>query len=195
MQAHNTQPKVDLGATATRTMETRERLFTQLYQELHRVAQSQLRRSGARALSATTVLHETYLSLAQRDANEFANRAQFMCYAARAMRGLIIDYLRSRRALKRGSGFELTLLPTEPGIAVQGDLQAEKLAEALEELVKIDAHLAECVDLRFFCGLSHEEIAELWQVSARTVQRDWDKARFLLSTLMDVSAAPAARTS
>jgi len=188
MQLHDTHAATLLSGAERPNLETRERLFSVLYQELHRMAQLQLRRGGGSALSPTTVLHETFLNLAQRDAVGFDNRAQFMAYAARVMRGLIIDYLRSRYAQKRGNGFQLTLLPTEPSVAAD-DVLSQKLSEALDELAHIDAHLAECVELRFFCGFSFEEIAALWQVSVRTVQRDWDKARFLLSNLMDDASA------
>jgi RNA polymerase sigma factor (TIGR02999 family) len=196
MQAHETNAATLLAAPEARALETRGRLFSELYHELHRMAQHQLRNGGSAVLSPTTLLHETFLNLSRREA-DFANRAQFMSYAARAMRGLIIDYLRSQRAQKRGSGFELTLLPTEPGVAAVADLQSDTLSEALDELAHIDSRLAECVDLRFFCGFSFEEIAGLWQVSVRTVQRDWDKARFLLSNLMEETATPSlnARTS
>ena len=97
----------------------------------------------------------------------------------------IVDYLRRRQAQKRGGEFEITALPTEPhaGTIVDGieTVQIEKLSEALESLGQIDARLAECVDLKFFCGLSFTEIARLRQVSERTVQRDWRKARTLLN--------------
>lgn len=185
MEASDTDPVALLSSADHDSPQTRERLFSVLYHELHQMAQRELRRSAGLALSPTTLLHETFLSLSQRDSTDFCDRGRFMSYAARAMRGLIIDYLRSRHAQKRGSGFELTLLPTEPGVPVQDDLQVDKLGEALKDLAQIDGHLAECVDLRFFCGFSLEEIAGMWQVSVRTVQRDWDKARFLLSNLMN----------
>lgn len=187
MQLHDSHAETHLSGAERPTPETHERLFSVLYHELHRMAQLQLRRGGGSALSPTTVLHETFLNLAKRDRPGFGSRAQFMAYAARVMRGLIIDYLRSRHAQKRGKGFELTLLPTEPSLP-EHDVLTAKLSDALDELAHIDAHLAECVDLRFFCGFSFEEIAALWQVSVRTVQRDWDKARFLLSSFMDESS-------
>jgi RNA polymerase sigma factor (TIGR02999 family) len=157
----------------------REQLFVALYRELHRLAQSELRRNAATTLSPTTLLHETFLNFSGRDAGVFADKARFMAYAARAMRGLLIDYLRSRNAQKRGGQFEITSLTAElemPG----GAAEMENLVEALETLGKVDPRLAECVDLKFFGGFSFAEIAAMWSVSERTVQRDWEKARILL---------------
>ncbi len=164
---------------------SREQLFVTLYNELHRMAQGELRRNSAATLTPTTLLHETYLNITQRESAAFGSRAQFMAYAARAMRGLLINYLRDRRALKRGGAFEITSLPVDLPEAPTDALDTQKLGEALESLAQIDARLAECVDLKFFCGFSHADIAALWSVSERTVQRDWDKARILLNRLLD----------
>jgi RNA polymerase sigma factor (TIGR02999 family) len=167
----------------------REQLFVALYHELHRLAQSELQRNAAVTLSPTTLLHETFLNLAQRDGSAFADKARFMAYAARAMRGLLIDYLRSRQAQKRGGLFEITSLPTELEMP-EGDGEMDRLVDALEELGKLDPRLAECVDLKFFSGFSLAEIAQMWSVSERTVQRDWEKARILLHKFM-TSDAPS----
>ena len=103
-----------------------------------------------------------------------------MAYASRAMRGIIIDYARRDRAQKRGGGFEITSLPTElPELRVDGE-ELARLAEGLEELASVDARLVEVVDLKYFCGFSFGEIAAMRNVSERTVQRDWEKARILL---------------
>ena len=87
-------------------------LFAALYSELHGLAQRQLARSGV-TLGVTTLLHEAYLAISSRDRVVFPDRARFMGYAARVMRGLIIDYARSRQALKRGGAFEITSLVDE----------------------------------------------------------------------------------
>jgi RNA polymerase sigma factor (TIGR02999 family) len=156
-------------------------LFSSLYRELHRLAQRQLHRSaGGITLGATTLLHEAYLDLSAGRA-DFPDRARFFAYAARAMRGLIIDHLRERRAVKRGGEFHFTELDTEISESVPQEIsETERLAEALDELAGVDAPLAELVDLKFFCGLSFAEIAALRGVSERTVQRDWKKARLYL---------------
>jgi RNA polymerase sigma factor (TIGR02999 family) len=162
----------------------REQLFATLYHELHRLAQRELSRNGAATLSPTTLLHEAYLSLSQRCSAPFADRANFLAYASRAMRGLLIDYLRSRQAQKRGGAFEITSLSTELPQA-QADVDMSKLSDALDLLAEADPRLAECVDLKFFCGFSFLDIAAMRSVTERTVRRDWEKARILLHQLLD----------
>lgn len=160
----------------------RDALFEALYGELHRLAQSHLYRSaGPVTLGATTLLHEAYLSLAQRDGLSFPDRNRFLGYASRAMRGLIIDYVRNRTALKRGGELTFASMDAvdEPAAAETPE-ELEALDRALEGLAQVDAGLAELVDLKFFCGFSIPEIAALRATSERTVQRDWAKARMLL---------------
>jgi RNA polymerase sigma factor (TIGR02999 family) len=159
------------------------KIFARLYAELHRVAERLLNVHGSDlSLGATTLLHETYLDLSQRDLR-FADRPRFFAYAGRAMRTLIIDYVRRKRALKRGGEFELTSLSTDPDVegALPPDFEElTRLNDALEALARKDAPLAQLVDLRFFCGLSLGEIASMRDISERSVQRDWKKARLFL---------------
>ncbi len=159
---------------------TAEALFRSLYDELHRLAQRQLRRDAGVSLSATTLLHEAYLDLSERDPARYPDRARFMAYAARAMRGLIIDYARNRRAQKRGGAFHLTSLDTDIADQAPAAPDPSQVGAALESLAQADAALAELVDLKYFGGLSVAEIAALRGVSERTVQRDWLKARLYL---------------
>jgi RNA polymerase sigma factor (TIGR02999 family) len=160
---------------------SREELFAMLYQELHRLARRELRRNAFMTLSPTTLLHETYLSLSSGRVGTFPDRARFLSYACRAMRGLMVDYLRRRRAQKRGGAFQITSLPTElPAACVAEEIDIEGIGEALNRLGEMEPRLAQIVDLKFFCGFSFDEIAELLGISARTAQRDWDKARILL---------------
>jgi RNA polymerase sigma factor (TIGR02999 family) len=168
----------------------RDRLFTVLYAQLHRMAQRELSRNAAATLSPTTLLHEAYVNLSQGDA-EFPDHGRFIAYAARAMRGLLIDYLRSRQAQKRGGEFYITSLATEPGVAVPDSTADETMSAALDELARVDPRLAECVDLKFYCGFSFADIAQMRGVSERTVQRDWDKARILLHRLLNARPEPA----
>jgi RNA polymerase sigma factor (TIGR02999 family) len=163
-----------------------EQLFASLYEELHRLAGQQLRRGGDDlTLGTTTLLHETYLTLAGREA-AFPDRARFMGYAAKAMRTLIVDYVRSRRATKRGGQFEITLIGNhEPVSPADSSEQLERVAEAVERLGTVSPELAELTDLHFFCGFSLVEIAGLRGVSDRTVQRDWRKARILLEGFLE----------
>lgn len=158
-------------------------LFTTLYHELHALAERQLRRAGGElTLGTTTLLHEAYLSIAGRDGARFPDRGRFLAYAARSMRRLIIDYARRRQARKRGGEFHITRGgDREFADATPADSeQLERLGGALETLAQVDPALAELVDLHFFCGFSHLEIAGFRGVSERTVQRDWRTARLLL---------------
>jgi RNA polymerase sigma factor (TIGR02999 family) len=130
-------------------------------------------------LSATTLLHEAYLDMSARDA-VFPDRGRFMGYAARVMRGLIIDYARKRQAQKRGGQFEITSLDSRVADLVADDNELSRISEALDELASVDPTLAQTVDLKFFCGFSFAEIAAMHGVSERTVQRQWVKARIYL---------------
>ena len=165
-----------------------QRLFAALYSELHRLAERQLRGNSGAAITPTTLLHETYLSLARGQA-AFPDRERFLSYAARAMRSLVVDFARARRAQKRGGLFHITRLDTRApeGTQVEScdDRRLEALSRALDELAVHDARLAEIVDLKYFGGLSFGEIAALRGASERTVQRDWDKARLFLCRELD----------
>ena len=155
--------------------------FAVLYDELHHMARRELARRGPHlTLGATTLLHEAYLDLSSRHGPTFPDRARFMGYAARVMRGVLIDYVRRRRAQKRGGGFEITAIDGDVADAGSGATDLEELSEALEQLHAVDPRLAQVVDLKFFCGFTFVEIAGMQQVSERTVQRDWDKARLFL---------------
>jgi RNA polymerase sigma factor (TIGR02999 family) len=155
-------------------------LFAALYEELHRLAQAHIRRTGGPlTLSATTLLHEAYLDIAARDPLAFPDRNRFLGYASRAMRGLIVDYVRQRKARKRGGDLTFTTLSEEMD-STEPSIDLERLDTALEDLASLDPALAELVDLKFFCGFSFTEIAVMRNVSDRTIQRDWAKARAVL---------------
>ncbi|HEV8120061.1 MAG TPA: ECF-type sigma factor [Candidatus Polarisedimenticolia bacterium] len=159
----------------------RNALFAALYGELHAMARRELARPGAPvSLGATTLLHQAYLDMAARHGLQFPDRPRFMGYAARVMRGVIIDHARSRQALRRGGRLEITGIDSEvpDERAEEADLRA--IGEALDALAKVDEGLAQVVDLKFFCGFSFAEIAALRGVSERTVQRQWEKARIYL---------------
>jgi RNA polymerase sigma factor (TIGR02999 family) len=165
-------------------------LFSSLYFELHRLAKLELsRRGGQTRLGVTTLLHEAYLEIAGRENASFPDRARFMGYSARVMRGLIIDHVRSRAAIKRGSEFEITSLSTEIGHKPVNSRQLSLISDALDRLAKLEPELAEVVDLKFFCGFSFSEIGALQNLSERTVQRRWEKARIYLR--LNISATLA----
>jgi RNA polymerase sigma factor (TIGR02999 family) len=163
----------DAGAT--------DRLFTTLYRQLRRMARREAGRLGPNApLGATTLLHEAWLEMSQRDGLAFASEGHFMAYAARAMRGLVIDRVRQRQSQKRGGDLDITSLDTE---LAEQCAQPELLTDidaALEDLAKLEPALAQVVDLKFFCGFSMVEIGTLMGTSERTAQRQWEKARTML---------------
>jgi RNA polymerase sigma factor (TIGR02999 family) len=157
-----------------------DKLFTLLYRELHQLAKRQLARQGEVSISATTLIHEAYLDMAAQEGPSFPDRGRFMAYAARVMRGLIIDHVRNRLAVKRGGRFELTSLSTNVGDLVGDDQELTRISQALDELAVMDSSLSQIVDLKFFCGFSFAEIADMSGVSERTIQRKWEKARIYL---------------
>jgi RNA polymerase sigma factor (TIGR02999 family) len=166
-------------------------LFAALYSELRRLARRQLARRGAGVtLGATTLLHEAYLVIAGREGPVFPDRGRFMAYAARVMRGLIIDYARSRQAQKRGGGFEITSLAADVVDRGADASELVRIGDALDALAAVEPALAQVVDLKFFCGFSFAEIAAMRGVSERTVQRHWEKARICLHrTVRDAELA------
>jgi RNA polymerase sigma factor (TIGR02999 family) len=169
----------------------RDALFAALYADLHRLAEMHVRRSrGVVTLGATTLLHEAYVRIAERDRLAFPDRVRFLGYASRAMRGLVINYVRDRRAQKRGGALSFTTFDEERVAAVDPLDDLDALGAALDELAEVDPGLAELVDLRFFCGFTLDEIAAMRGVSVRTAQRDWAKARILLHHSLTDTADP-----
>jgi RNA polymerase sigma factor (TIGR02999 family) len=167
-----------------------EALFATLYSELHRLARRQLEKNSGVSLGASSLLHEAYLDMSQREGTEFPDRARFMAYAARVMRSLIIDHARSRRTLKRGAAVVVTGLELDEleGAADSGEL--DRIGAALDELAAVEPVLAQVVDLKYFCGFSFGEIAAMQGIAERTVQRHWMKARiYLQHTLRETQSA------
>ena len=159
---------------------TADALFSALYSELHRLANRELWRNGNVSLSVTTLLHEAYLDMSKREGAQFPDEARFMGYAARVMRGIIIDHMRNRNALKRGGEFYITSLDSDVFASSVTPNELSVLSDALNDLAAIEPDLAEVVDLKFFCGFSLDEIAAMYNVSKRSVQRRWEKARVYL---------------
>jgi RNA polymerase sigma factor (TIGR02999 family) len=156
-------------------------LFTVLYSELHRLAQRELAGRGPNmGLGVTTLLHEAYLDMAARSDTSFPDRARFMAYAARVMRGLIIDHARNHLAQKRGGQFEITSLRIDASENIADHRELTLVSDALDALASSDASLVQVVDLKFFCGFSFAEIAAMQHLSERTVRRKWEKARIYL---------------
>src|SRR5215472_7924873 len=147
-----------IAAAETGESSATEALFSALYAELHGMAKRELaRRGGPSTLSVTTLLHEAYLNMASRDDADFPDRARFMGYAARVMRGLIIDHARNRQAQKRGGQFEITSLGDQVAQNPVDVRELTQISDALDKLAKVEPALAEVVDMRFFCGFSLAE--------------------------------------
>jgi RNA polymerase sigma factor (TIGR02999 family) len=157
--------------------------FGELYHELRRRARGQIFRYHALSMGATTLLHETWLKIADRPL-EFASQNELVAYAALTMRSIVVNHFREQGAQKRGGEFELVPYETLHDLRAMKDDEVLRLDEALGELTATDPALAEMVELRFFAGLTFDEIAALRGVSERTVRRDWDKARMLLAAAM-----------
>jgi RNA polymerase sigma factor (TIGR02999 family) len=156
-------------------------LFCALYRDLHRIAPRELARQGGHmTLSPTTLLHRAYINVVERSAVDFPDTSAFVGYAARVMRGLVIDHARRRRALKRGGHFVLVPLEADLPESPVDDREFFRVGEALDDLAGTDPELAQVVELKFFCGLSFAQIAAIRTVSERTVQRNWEKARIYL---------------
>ena len=140
------------------------------------------------SLGATSLIHEAYVELSKRDPAAFPDRNRFLGYASRVMRGLIVDYARTRQAVKRGGRFELTALSTDALNTAAAAESAElgRISDALDDLSSVEPVLAEVVDLKYFCGFSFEEIAVMKGLSDRTVRRYWMKARAYLYAALRV---------
>jgi RNA polymerase sigma factor (TIGR02999 family) len=154
-------------------------LFSTLYAELHRLARRQLAGQFVPArFGATTLLHEAYLNMAK--GASFPDRARFMAYASRVMRGLIIDHARARKSAKQGGRYHITAVTLDNLASPIDARELGLINDALEELTTVEPELATLVDLKFFCGFSFAEIGAMQMISERTVQRKWEKARIYL---------------
>ncbi|NJL29577.1 MAG: sigma-70 family RNA polymerase sigma factor [Thermoanaerobaculia bacterium] len=158
-----------------------ERLIPLVYDELRRRAHAQLRRSlGSPVFSTTELVHEAYLRLVSPGDPAWQSRDHFFAVAAKAMRSIVVDFARRAHALKRGAGARpITLEHAQIHVTEQA-AELLDLDTALEQLAGLEPRLATIVELRFFGGLSVEEVAKLQGVTDRTIKRDWRKARTLL---------------
>ncbi len=157
-----------------------------VYDELHRIAHRYIaQQSPGHTLQTTALLHEAYLRLAGQDEKHWENRAHFFGVAAQAMRHILVDHARTQLREKRGGGAQGVSL--DDGLAMGTEQSGEIIAlhDALTELAKLDERQSKIVELRFFGGLTEPEIADILQVSQRTVSNNWRLARAWLLQQLD----------
>lgn len=158
--------------------EALDELFPLVYAELRRAADHLLAREFyGHTLQPTALVHEAYLKLVRSDAPDATSRTHFLGIAARAMRQILVDHARRRNAAKRGKGEAFVTLGDHADEAAPDADTMIALDAALTELATMDERLAKVVELRFFGGLTEEQVAAALGVTSRTVQRDWAKAR------------------
>lgn len=162
------------------------KVFTLLYEDLRKLARSRLRQHRTMTLLDTTSLvHESFLKLVGQASLPVEDRHHFFAYAARVMRSVIVDFARARLAERRGSGEEHVVLDTELSEKIAGpESDVLRVHEALEVLQQAEPRLAQIVEMRYFGGLTEVEIAEVLGLTDRTVRRDWNKARLLLTAAL-----------
>lgn len=163
-----------------------DQLIPLVYQDLRRIAHRRLAGHRRGDLDTTALVHEAYMDLVDQSRVPWSNRAQFFAIAARAMRQIVVDFARRRQARKRGGG-QVHLPLDKARVAV--DEKAEELVlldDGLRKLEAIDGRMARVVECRFFGGMTEDETADALDVSVRTVQRDWMKARAWLKSEMSV---------
>ena len=161
----------------------RDALFAAAYPELRKLAHSRLRDGGRNTVMQTTALvHESYLRYLGAGQLRIEDRRAFFAYASQVMRSVVIDCVRERQAQRRGGDLQQVTLDTRIGDSVPaGERQILDLHEALLALEEAEPRLAKVVEMRYFGGYTETEIAEALDLTERTVRRDWDKARLLLS--------------
>jgi len=164
-----------------------DNLFSLLYPDLRQMAHARLRRSGHLTLLDTTgLVHEAYLRLFKAGSLDADDRMQFMAYAARVMRSVVVDFVRRRAADRRG-GDAVHVEFEESAVAVADPREREvvRIDEALQELAAIDERLVRVVEMRYFAGMTEEQVADALGLSRRSVTRDWEKARLFLAAALD----------
>jgi len=158
-------------------------LFESVYPELRRMARARLRQHRRNTLLDTTELvHESYMRFVQAGRLKLEDRVHFMGYAGKIMRSVIVDTVRERMAQRRGGPQRAITLDSQlaaPG--ADAGAQILELHAALDGLAQHDARLVQVVELRYFAGMTDEQVAEALGIAERTVRRDWEKARLLLA--------------
>lgn len=167
-----------------------EEVLPLVYEELRRIAARHLRQErDAHTLQATAVVHEAYLRLSEQGGLRWPSRAHFYAFAAHLIRRILVDYARTRNRAKREGPYEKMTFADAGDLALEKSPDLEALDTALADLEKVDPRKAAVVELKFFAGLSLEEIAEQLGVSLETVGRDWRRAKAWLYSSLRASPA------
>jgi RNA polymerase sigma factor (TIGR02999 family) len=172
-----------LGRIQAGDASARDALFAVAYPELQRLARARLRDGGRDAVLDTTCLvHESYLRFVSAGQLRAEDRRAFFAYASQVMRSVIVNSVRDRIAQKRGAGWQpLTLSTNLAAKVADAEDTVLRVHEALEDLEKAEPRLAQVAQMRYFGGYTEQEIAETLEITERTVQRDWEKARLILA--------------
>ncbi len=153
-------------------------LMPLVYEELRQLARGYLQRERAdHTLQATGLVHEAYLRLVDQGTTTWQNRAHFFGVAAQLMRRILVDHARRHRRGKRGGALDKVEFDEALALSVSRDLNVIALDDALQDLATLNPQHSQIVELRFFGGMTIEEVAEVLDVSPRTVQREWRMAR------------------
>jgi RNA polymerase sigma factor (TIGR02999 family) len=181
LMAQSAPNPIPTSELLTGRRDTLDRLMPEVYEELRGIARRQLvGREGGGTLSATGLVHEAYLKLADQSRIAWRDRSHFFALASVAMRHVLVDRARARMTQKREGGMHRITLDNELIAAPDQPEALLQLSDAIERLAKMEPRLARVVDCRFFGGMTDDDIAEALEVTPRTVQRDWAKARMLL---------------
>jgi RNA polymerase sigma factor (TIGR02999 family) len=175
-----------IGRTRGGDAEAREALFAAAYAELHALARARLRHGGRNTLLDTTgLVHESYLRFVYAGELRAEDRRAFFAYASQVMRSVILNSVRERIALKRSGDPQSAGASSAAASDLPGDEQTVlDVHEALKDLEKADPRLAHVAEMRYFGGYSEKEVAETLEITERTVQRDWEKARLILAAAL-----------
>lgn len=181
-----------LGSWSSGDSEAAEQLLPLVYEELRRIAARQLRQErGAHTLQATAIVHEAYLRLIGQEGLQWPSRAHFFAFAAHLIRRILVDYARTRNRAKRSGQYDRVTLAEVADLALEKSPDLVALDEALSSLEKVDPRKATVVELRFFAGLTLEEIADQLGVSQETVGREWRRAKAWLYTALQTTELDA----
>ena len=172
--------------------QARDELMSLVYNELHRLAATYLRRERKEhTLQPTALVNELFLKFSEQHSMSWRNRAQFFGVAAQLMRRILVDYARAHSAFKRGGDRFCVSLKNVAAFGSQPDVDLLALHEVLEGLAEFDRDQAQLVELRFFGGLTIEETAEVMGTSHATVEREWKLAKAYLKKELTKTTSPS----